>query len=302
MHSPRRASPRSTAAKSLAFACALCLSIAAQAASAQRLTPNSSQAQARTTQLLQTASDLRAGGCQGRSGVRAPLRSDIQLEAAVRRWALGTPLGAALEAAGYRDEASSAVHVLGNAQSLRQALEHKLCIPLTDARYRDIGVLQQGRDSWVILAAPFTAPPASSAAQTAALVVEQIDRARSAPRRCGARLFPSAPPLRVDRRLTRAAAAHANDMLARDYFEHAGVDGSTPASRVAATGYRYRIVGENIAFGPENVTQAVQGWLQSPSHCENIMDPRFSETGVAFAASVRGAARIYWVEEFAAPR
>jgi uncharacterized protein YkwD len=252
--------------------------------------------------LLQTAAELRAGGCQGRSGVRTPLRANVKLDAAARRWALGMPLAAALEAAGYRDEASSAVHAFGNEQSSSQALEHKLCVALTDARYRDIGALQRGRDSWVIVAAPFTAPPASSAAQTAALLVEQIDRARSAPRRCGARLFPAAPPLRLEPRLTRAAAAHADDMLAHDYFEHAGLDGSTPASRAAAMGYRYRIVGENIAFGPENVTQAVQGWLQSPSHCENIMDPRFSETGVAFAASVRGAARIYWVEEFAAPR
>src|SRR5262249_11897620 len=182
MHSPRRASPPSTAARLLAFASALCLAVAMQCAWAQRQTETSS--------LMRTASQLRAGGCQGRSGIRAPLRADAKLDAAARRWALGMPLGSALEAAGYRDEASSAVHVLGDAQSLHQALEHKLCVPLTDARYRDIGVLQQGRDSWVILAAPFTAPPASSAAQTAALLVEQIDHARSAPRRCGTRLFP----------------------------------------------------------------------------------------------------------------
>ncbi len=268
---------------------------------AQELLTRATAAPTHSAQLLRMASQLRTRGCDGHVGVSTPLRIDAKLGEAARRWAVGTPLRTALEGSGYREEASAAVHVLGDEQSLRQALEHKLCGAITDARYRDIGVLQQGRDNWLILAAPFAAP-ATSAAQTAAALVEQIDRARSTSRRCGARLFPAVAPLRLDPRLTRAAAEHADDMLARDYFEHEGLDGSTPASRVTATGYRYRIVGENIAFGPETVTQAVQGWLHSPSHCENLMDPRFTETGFAFAASRHGTPRIYWVEDFAAPR
>ena len=90
-------------------------------------------------------------------------------------------------------------------------------------------------------------------------------------------------------------------MVSHDYFAHEGHDGSTPAQRVAATGYRYRLVGENLASGPQSAAQAVAGWLASPGHCENIMDARFSESGVAYAANSSGAPRVYWVQEFAAP-
>ena len=47
--------------------------------------------------------------------------------------------------------------------------------------------------------------------------------------------------------------------------------------------------------------EVVQGWLDSPGHCENIMDPRFAEMGIAYAAghAKRG---LYWVQVLAAPR
>jgi uncharacterized protein YkwD len=91
-------------------------------------------------------------------------------------------------------------------------------------------------------------------------------------------------------------------MLRYHYFEHTGHDGSSPAQRIAATGYSYRIVGENIASGPETPQEAVQGWLASPGHCQNIMDARFEETGIAYDASRSGEPSIYWVQEFAAAR
>jgi uncharacterized protein YkwD len=91
-------------------------------------------------------------------------------------------------------------------------------------------------------------------------------------------------------------------MLEHDYFAHQGYDGSTPAQRVAATGYRYQLVGENIAEGPQSAADAAAGWLASQEHCENIMDARFSESGVAYASNSSGAPRVYWVQEFAAPR
>jgi uncharacterized protein YkwD len=62
----------------------------------------------------------------------------------------------------------------------------------------------------------------------------------------------------------------------------------------------YDAAGENIAFGPESAARAVQGWLENPGHCANIMDPGFRDTGVAFASNRRGPPRIYWVQDFAA--
>jgi len=68
-------------------------------------------------------------------------------------------------------------------------------------------------------------------------------------------------------------------MALHDYLEHQDLSGHSPADRVRAIGYRETLVGENIAYGPQSADEVVQGWLDSPGHCENIMDPRFSEMG-----------------------
>ena len=48
--------------------------------------------------------------------------------------------------------------------------------------------------------------------------------------------------------------------------------------------------------------EVTEGWLTSPAHCENIMDARFTEIGIAYAASLNTAAGMYWTQVFAAPR
>ena len=46
--------------------------------------------------------------------------------------------------------------------------------------------------------------------------------------------------------------------------------------------------------------QVVAGWLDSPGHCANIMDARFSETGIGIATG-RQRGHIYWVQSFGWP-
>jgi uncharacterized protein YkwD len=94
----------------------------------------------------------------------------------------------------------------------------------------------------------------------------------------------------------------AADMAAHNYFEHEDLTGQSPADRVRAVGYREKLVGENIAYGPETVDEVVQGWLHSPDHCENIMDPRFAQMGVAFASGRGIKHGLYWVQLLAEPR
>jgi uncharacterized protein YkwD len=102
--------------------------------------------------------------------------------------------------------------------------------------------------------------------------------------------------------LAEVALGHASDMALHDYFEHQDLSGHSPADRVRAIGYRETLVGENIAYGPQSADEVVQGWLDSPGHCENIMDPRFSEMGLAFAAGQSSRRGLYWVQLLAAPR
>jgi uncharacterized protein YkwD len=93
--------------------------------------------------------------------------------------------------------------------------------------------------------------------------------------------------LRLDPTLEAIAHQRANDMAARNYFSHTSPSGETAFSIMAGYGYTYAIAGENIARNnypdDQSTATAFTGFMNSPSHKENIMDPRFSYVGVAFA-------------------
>lgn len=132
-------------------------------------------------------------------------------------------------------------------------------------------------------------------------VLRLVNEARSRGRRCGAERFAPAAPLAPSQLLDEAARRHARDMARHDYFDHAGRDGSRPKQRLARLGYRSRLTGENIAYGPESAEEVVAGWLASPGHCANIMEPRIREMGVGFAVE-RSRGAIYWVQTLAWPK
>jgi len=140
-----------------------------------------------------------------------------------------------------------------------------------------------------------------SSTKVRARVVELVNVARSKGRRCGSERFAAAPPLNSSGKLNDAAAAHARDMVKKKFFDHRGSDGSQPKDRVLRTGYKSRLTGENIAMGPESAEEVIEGWLDSPGHCANIMDPRFQDIGVGLASGKKRG-EIYWVQTFGAPR
>ena len=140
-----------------------------------------------------------------------------------------------------------------------------------------------------------------SGAAVRARVVELVNAARSKGRKCGSERFAAAPPLSVSRELNEAAAKHARDMARRSFFEHRSPDGTQPKERVLRAGYQPRLTGENIALGPESAEEVVAGWMASPGHCANIMDSRFQHIGVGLATGP-GRGKIYWVQNFGAPK
>jgi uncharacterized protein YkwD len=251
---------------------------------------------------LELARDVRAKGCRNHPGTAAPLRHVGGLNEAAQAISQGMSLKTAVAHAGYREEQSTSIHVSGDPSALQQVLANQLCDTVADPSFSDVGVAQRGLDIWMVFAVPFKPPAAASSGSVGAELLQRINVARAKPRRCGDRLFPAAQPLQANTMLRAAAEVHARDMLEHHYFAHEGYDGSNPAQRVIAAGYAYRIVGENIASGPVTAAEAVEGWLESPEHCENLMDTRFTDSGVAFAASTSGPPRIYWVQEFGTPR
>ena len=131
--------------------------------------------------------------------------------------------------------------------------------------------------------------------------LQLVNEVRARGTHCGDELFGPAPAMTLSGTLADVALGHANDMAERNYFEHVDPSGHSPADRVRASGYQEQLVGENIAYGPQSVEEVVQGWLNSPGHCENIMDPRFTEMGIALAPG-QAKRGLYWVQVFAEPR
>jgi uncharacterized protein YkwD len=167
---------------------------------------------------------------------------------------------------------------------------------------RDIGIYRHAMDTWFILASADVVPASSEAPVLVSRALNLVNEARAHGTRCGEKAFAPAPPVVLSGTLGGVALGHASDMAQHDYFEHEDLTGHTPADRVRAVGYREKLVGENIAYGPKTPEEVVRGWLESPGHCENIMDPRFAEMGIAYAAGRASKHGLYWVQVLAAPR
>jgi uncharacterized protein YkwD len=100
--------------------------------------------------------------------------------------------------------------------------------------------------------------------------------------------------------LRKAAEWMAEDMARHNYFNHTDSRGRDIGERLRAFGYEdARLMVENIEKGPESAQAAVQGWLSSPPHRRNLLDPEVREVGVGYAVDPRDR-RLYWVLDLGA--
>lgn len=81
--------------------------------------------------------------------------------------------------------------------------------------------------------------------------------------------------------LERAAKLKGEHMLANDYWAHVAPDGTEPWFFFTSNGYKYRYAGENLARDFSNPDSAVEAWMASPSHKENLLSGKYEEIGVA---------------------
>jgi uncharacterized protein YkwD len=224
------------------------------------------------------------------------------LDRAAQEWAGGRTLAAAAEHSGYAAERTAALHISGPDSATLKLLNQSGCSTLTNPGLHDIGLYHRGMDTWVVLASAYTVPARSQAPLLATRALQLVNEVRARGTHCGDRSFGPVPPVKLSGTLADVASGHAIDMAAHNYFEHEDLAGHSPADRVRAVGYREKLVGENIAYGPKSADEVVQGWLDSPGHCENIMDGRFAEMGIAYAAGQASKRGLYWVQLLAAPR
>lgn len=248
--------------------------------------------------------ELRRKGCNQRPGVAQPLRANRELDAVAREWSKGGRLREALSRSDYRATQSASMQVQGSSdqKAILEVLRANYCDTITDATFKEIGVYQRRDEVWIVIAAPLATPAVKDAAHVGEKVLALVNTARGRARKCGRAEFEAAPPLTLSTQLNRAALIHSQDMASKNFFEHEGSDGSKVGGRVTRAGYKWRTVGENIAIGAETPEAVVQGWLNSPGHCANLMSAGFGEMGVAYVVDRKSEAGIYWTQVFATPR
>ena len=88
-------------------------------------------------------------------------------------------------------------------------------------------------------------------------------------------------PLAVNAAISKAALEHSRDMGIHGYFAHDTPAGVTPWTRMEQAGYR-EPAAENIAVGYRTPQEAVDGWMGSAAHRENILDCSYKSTGVGY--------------------
>lgn len=103
--------------------------------------------------------------------------------------------------------------------------------------------------------------------------------------------------LRCNKGLRRAAQAHADDMCRTGVFSHTSADGRTLTDRLAEARASYSLAGENLLVGNTTPAGAVDAWMGSPPHRQNILDGRFGRIGVGIK-NCPARSTTYWVQVF----
>ena len=115
------------------------------------------------------------------------------------------------------------------------------------------------------------------------------------------------PPLRENFQLTHAAEYRANDMIRNSYYAHVNpVTGENPGDAIKQANYQFKSYAENIAMGNwQSNGHIVDGWINSPGHRANIVNPDIREIGVAIVkdnTTPLGRPSVYYgVQLFASP-
>lgn len=246
---------------------------------------------------------LEPQGCAARQTTAlGPLAPNPEL--ARERVSTAAQLQSALQQAGYQPAAAQVVAVSGpsSREAALAALKQRYCAILLDPQYAEVGVRRDGNTWQVILARPLLPRDLGDWPQAGREILQRVNEARGETRRCGSQVFDAALPLTWSEALAEASLNHSRDMAKHNYFSHQGKDGNLAGKRATRVGYRWQAIGENIAAGQGSAKQVVAGWLASPAHCFNVMNPDFTEMGAAYALNPQSDAAIYWTQVFGTPR
>ena len=95
-------------------------------------------------------------------------------------------------------------------------------------------------------------------------------------------------PLVYSSVLSESAKEKAEDMFKYDYWAHNSPQGKTPWTFFDSVGYKYSVAGENLAKDFYDTDSLMKAWMNSPTHKENIIHPKYQEIGIAVVNGTLG--------------
>jgi len=106
-------------------------------------------------------------------------------------------------------------------------------------------------------------------------------------------------PLVLDAKLSEVAQRRADDMATKHYFSHVSPEGLRAWDFMKRYNYHYLCAGENLAVGYKSDKSVVAAWIASPSHKDNIVDPKFTNIGIGISSDGKN---VYVVQLFSKPQ
>jgi uncharacterized protein YkwD len=106
-------------------------------------------------------------------------------------------------------------------------------------------------------------------------------------------------PLRFSEDLLQVARNYSRRMAQENFFSHNDPDGRSVRERVDEASIKWRVVGENLATSNgyiNPVAVSLHGWMESPGHRRNLLDPEWRQTAIGVWISDNGT--VYFTEIF----
>ena|SRR5580658_5560972 len=104
-------------------------------------------------------------------------------------------------------------------------------------------------------------------------------------------------PLEWDSVLAVAARQHVLLMAQQYLLSHEYPGEPALRERAAQAGAKFAMIAENIAVGP-NPEAIHSGWMHSPGHRRNMLNPQVTAVGIA---TIRGGGGLFAVQDFSRP-
>ena len=123
------------------------------------------------------------------------------------------------------------------------------------------------------------------------MMLYQVNKLRAHGCFCDGEYMPPAGEVVWNDILYESALSHAKEMKRKNFFSHFSASGLDIGDRLDQFGYPWQVAGENLGEGQKTFREVMRDWIDSPSHCRMLLNPKIEEMGVARHSK-------FWVQHF----